>query len=71
MARSCINRIKTALSNRTDRPRRPCSRNARFRDVEVLESRDLMATFMVTSLSDAGVGSLRSAIVNANQTPGR
>jgi trimeric autotransporter adhesin len=37
---------------------------------EPLELRALLATFSVTSLADAGAGSLRSAILQANAAPG-
>jgi uncharacterized repeat protein (TIGR01451 family) len=40
------------------------------RSVEALESRRLLATFMVTSAADLGPGSLRQAILNADGTPG-
>jgi trimeric autotransporter adhesin len=70
MGRSYINRIKSALGNDMDRSRRQPSRNARFGGLEALESRDLLATFMVTSLRDSGPGSLRAAIIGANRAPG-
>jgi hypothetical protein len=38
--------------------------------IEFLESRIAPATFMVTSLEDAGAGSLRDTIVEANDHPG-
>jgi len=38
--------------------------------VEALEGRQLLATFSVTNLQDAGAGSLRQAIVDANARPG-
>ena len=38
--------------------------------MEALEGRRLLATFAVTSLQDAGPGSLRQAIVDANARPG-
>ena len=40
------------------------------RGVEVLESRDLLATFLVTNLRNAGAGSFRQAIIEANKQPG-
>ncbi|MEQ9407846.1 MAG: hypothetical protein RIK87_08960 [Fuerstiella sp.] len=42
------------------------------RPVETLESRTLLSgtTFRVTSLADSGAGSLRQAIIDANQNPG-
>src|SRR4051812_4743434 len=38
--------------------------------LEHLESRQLLASFTVTSVSDAGPGSLRQAILDSNATPG-
>src|SRR5690242_7380109 len=38
--------------------------------VGVLEDRRLLATFTVTYLLDAGPGSLRQALLDANNTPG-
>jgi len=37
---------------------------------EAMESRLLLATFLVDNTNDSGFGSLRQAIVNANATPG-
>lgn len=37
---------------------------------EMLESRQLLATFSVTNTADTGAGSLRAAITSANQTAG-
>ena len=37
---------------------------------EVLECRDLLATFLVENASDSGVGSLRAAVAEANSNPG-
>jgi Right handed beta helix region len=39
--------------------------------IEFLEPRIALATFLVTSLDDAGAGSLREAIATANDAPGR
>ena len=41
-----------------------------MRGLEVLESRDLLATFTVTNLKNAGTGSFRQAIIEANKQPG-
>ena len=37
---------------------------------ETLERRDLLTTFTVTSVADAGSGSLREAVLLANSSPG-
>ncbi len=41
-----------------------------MRRLEVLESRDLLATFTVVNLQNAGTGSFRQAIIEANKQPG-
>ncbi len=38
--------------------------------LEVLESRDLLATFTVMNLQNAGTGSFRQALIEANENPG-
>jgi trimeric autotransporter adhesin len=63
------------LSSRNDRrsgasTRRRGRRRGVGRGFESLEPRALLATFSVTSLADAGAGSLRSAILQANAAPG-
>jgi trimeric autotransporter adhesin len=40
------------------------------RGVEVLESRELLATFLVTNLRNYGAGSFRQAIIESNRRPG-
>ena len=52
------------------RGRRPRRRPAPALGAEALESRQLMATFSVTSLDGAGPGSLHRAILDANLAPG-
>jgi hypothetical protein len=49
--------------------RRPSFRS-KLRAVEVLESRELLATFSVTNLQNSGAGSLRQAIIDSNAQPG-
>ncbi|CAN5754594.1 hypothetical protein BH23PLA1_BH23PLA1_19060 [soil metagenome] len=52
---------------------RPAVRRRRFGlhpRLEGLESRQLLATFTVTNIEDAGAGSLRQAILDANVNPG-
>ncbi len=46
------------------------ARSRKFLQVEPLEQRDVPATFLVTTTLDAGTGSLRQAILDANNTPG-
>jgi hypothetical protein len=59
-------------SVRTPKAGRPARRSISrsWPTVEVLEDRRLLATFVVTNLLDAGPGSLRQALLNANSTPG-
>jgi hypothetical protein len=49
------------------RPRRPGPRRVRPA-LERLEGRDVPSTFTVGNLNDAGAGSLRQAIADANGT---
>ncbi|MFT3785566.1 MAG: right-handed parallel beta-helix repeat-containing protein [Tepidisphaeraceae bacterium] len=56
------------MNSRTRFNRSSVLRNASH--VDTLETRRLMATFAVTNANDAGAGSLRDAITQANATPG-
>jgi hypothetical protein len=51
-------------------PNRRSDRNRFAPRLETLDSRDVPATFQVTNLADAGVGSLRQAVLHANANPG-
>ncbi len=53
-----------------NRRRSKRNRNSRRLRFEPLEDRHLLATFMVTNLDDAGPGSLRQAVLEANATAG-
>jgi trimeric autotransporter adhesin len=50
------------------------SRRSRWRhaigDLDVLENRQLLATFTVSNLNDSGIGSFRQAIIDSNTLPG-
>jgi trimeric autotransporter adhesin len=50
-------------------PRRSSGRSKLY-GFEVLESRQLLATFLVTNLNASGSGSLRQAIIDSNKRPG-
>lgn len=63
-------RVTAGRSNARPRPRRSRHAPAVRRGVEILEDRQLLATFTVSSLENAGAGSLRQAIVAANRSPG-
>jgi hypothetical protein len=68
-----MHRWRSALSKAIARPDRRShrqSRPGRPGRLEVLESRELLSTFTVTSLGAAGAGSLRQAIIASNQNPG-
>ena len=52
------------------RTRRRSSSRSRARGLEILESRELLATFTVTNFHNSGKGSLRQAIIAANTQPG-
>lgn len=41
-------------------------RNRRWLQFETLEERSLMATYVVSTAADAGLGSLRQALLDAN-----
>jgi hypothetical protein len=58
------------LSNKIALSKRPSSQQFQPRRFEVLENRQLLATFLVTSLTDSGAGSLRQALIDANALPG-
>src|SRR5689334_12247133 len=64
----------TALLQNLSRHKTPRSRSGRpgglIPRVESLEGRALLAAFAVTNIGDAGPGSLRQAILDANATPG-
>jgi hypothetical protein len=49
---------------------RPAGRRPFVPRLEALEDRTVLTTFPVTTLADAGAGSLRQAILDANATPG-
>ncbi len=70
MVDSCAKRSSFRFSARMARPTRRTSRHASRHGVEVLESRQLLATFTVTSLNASGPGSLRQAIIDSNNQPG-
>ena len=64
------NHFKLEVSGRCARSRRrPTVRSSR-RGPELLESRELLSTFMVTNLQNAGAGSLRQAIIESNAQRG-
>ena len=56
------------MRNPPPRVRQPQRR--RFLGVELLECRDVPATFTVSTLADTGVGSLRQAVIGANGAAG-
>src|SRR4051812_18053460 len=58
-----------SMPNGSARPRRRATPRPSVR-VEALEDRRLLATFTVTNLGAAGVGSLRQAILQSDVTPG-
>jgi hypothetical protein len=67
MTSARANRFRPGSAKAPARSKRP---SPRLRDVEVLESRELLATFTVTNLQNAGAGSLRQAIIASNAQPG-
>ena len=63
-------RFQSAFSNRLAGSKRRASRHSEPRGVEILEGRQLLATFTVTNLNPAGAGSLYRAIVQSNEIAG-
>src|SRR5689334_18053532 len=63
-------RSLAAAARRRARPCRSAAIAAAARAVETLEPRVLFSTFVVSSTADAGGGSLRQAILDANANPG-
>src|SRR5262249_41679297 len=70
MALLRVNRLRTTFFKKQSRCRRLPSRRSRPVRLELLENRELLATFTVTNLHSAGAGSLREAIIAANARPG-
>lgn len=62
--------MATRDSDRRSSSQRQAPRRSTAARLEGLEDRRLLATFAVTSLAPGGEGSLRSAIVRSNQSPG-
>jgi hypothetical protein len=62
--------LPSACSNRIAHLKSRTSLKPSLRGVELLEGRQLMATFTVTNLSASGAGSLRQAIIQSNATLG-
>ena len=60
----------SASNDRLTRANRRGSRHGNPRVVEVLEDRQLLTTFTVSNLANAGTGSLRQAILASNAQPG-
>jgi parallel beta-helix repeat protein len=63
-------RFNSAFSNGLARSKRRSPVRSKVCGVEVLEGRQLLATFNVTNLNPSGAGSLRWAIIQSNATPG-
>jgi hypothetical protein len=64
---AALRRLWTGSANHSSKST-PSSRRRTTRKLELLEDRNMLTTFTVSNLLDDGVGSLRRAIFNANQT---
>ncbi len=58
------------MGTRARNPRTPPNAGPRRLSLETLEDRRMLATFSVSNLDDAGAGSFRQAIVDANNSAG-
>lgn len=66
LALRCVDRFKSALSNRGARAIRRASAHSRPRELEVLEGRHLLAALTVTTHHHSGPGSLPQAIIESH-----
>ena len=62
--------VPNAMPDKSRARRRRGRRRSTIHGLEVLETRDLLATLTVTNLQNAGTGSFRQAIIEANKRPG-
>jgi parallel beta-helix repeat protein len=70
MSRTWFRGVRRGHSSSRQSPKAPGLIPGRFRPViEVLEARDLPSTFLVTTADDSGAGSLRAAVLSANNHP--
>src|SRR5262245_51083248 len=70
MATSWLNRLLKKFRPLSRSGRKELWRNRFLPDLEGLGDRIVPSTFRVTSLADAGAGSLRDAVAQANAQPG-
>ena len=66
-----LNRRHPLAPRAIARPERRSTRSPIAGHLDLLERRELLATFLVSNLNDSGAGSFRQAIVESNQTAGR
>src|SRR5262245_3980425 len=66
---SLFARLKSTLRPQRRRPKRQ-ERPRPAPRLEALEDRSLLSVFLVTNLDDSGAGSLRQAVLDANDRPG-
>jgi hypothetical protein len=63
--------LRFSPRHRSDSERQPLGQARKFRPLlETLEARCVPTTFQVTTIADGGTGSLRQAILDANNNPG-
>jgi parallel beta-helix repeat protein len=70
MSRTWFRGVRRGHSSSQHSRKAPRTLPTRFRPmIEILEGRDLPSTFLVTTADDSGAGSLRAAILSANNHP--
>lgn len=70
MLLECASHFRSVVSKKLTHTRRRPRLRSSPRGIERLETRELLATFLVTNLRNDGAGSFRQAIIASNMRPG-